>query len=72
MNEGEIMSSPELQLQSEQIDRIIQVAWEDRTTFDAIREQFQLTLGEVIKLMRSHLKPSSFKLWLTRTAGRNT
>ena len=66
------MSSQKPDLQAEQIDRIIQMAWEDRTTFDAIREQFQLTPGQVIKLMRSNLKPSSFKLWRKRTAGRNT
>ena len=55
-----------------QLDRIIQMAWEDRTTFDAIREQFGLEPGEVIKLMRSNLKPSSFKLWRQRTVGRKT
>lgn len=53
-------------------DRIIQMAWEDRTTFDAIREQFGLEPGEVIKLMRKHMKPSSFRLWRKRTDGRNT
>lgn len=66
------MSSQNPDLQPEQIDRIIQMAWEDRTTFDAIRIQFDLTPGEVIKLMRSNLNPSSFKLWRKRTAGRNT
>ncbi len=66
------MPSQKPQLQPVQIDRIIQMAWEDRTTFDAIRDQFQLTPGEVIELMRSNLKPTSFKLWRKRTAGRNT
>lgn len=55
-----------------QTDRIIQMAWEDRTTFDAIREQFGIEPGAVIKLMRSHLKPNSFKLWRKRTVGRTT
>ena len=55
-----------------QLDRVIQMAWEDRTTFDAIREQFGLQPGEVIKLMRANLKPGSFKLWRKRTAGRDT
>jgi len=55
-----------------QTDRIIQMAWEDRTTFDAIREQFGLEPGQVIKLMRKRLKPSSFRLWRARTTGRNT
>ena len=53
-------------------DRIIQMAWEDRTTFDAIRDQFGLEPGQVIKLMRKNLKASSFRLWRKRTAGRDT
>ncbi len=55
-----------------QIDRVIQMAWEDRTTFEAIREQFGLQPGQVIKMMRKHLNPSSFKLWRKRTNGRTT
>ena len=55
-----------------QTDRVIQMAWEDRTTFDAIREQFGLEPGEVIKLMRANLKNNSFKLWRKRTDGRST
>ncbi|MDB4767070.1 TIGR03643 family protein [bacterium] len=55
-----------------QRDRVIQMAWEDRTTFDAIREQFGLEPGEVIKLMRANLKTNSFKLWRKRTDGRST
>ena len=72
MDEDQIMSSPKIPLTADEVDRIIQMAWEDRTTFDAIRIQFNLTPGEVIKLMRLNLKPSSFKLWRKRTAGRNT
>jgi uncharacterized protein (TIGR03643 family) len=60
------------QLTEAQVDRIIQMAWEDRTTFDAIAEQFGLAPGQVIKLMRKHLKPSSFRLWRERTTGRKT
>ena len=48
------------------IDRIIEMAWEDRTTFDAILETFGLNESEVISLMRSNLKPSSFRLWRKR------
>lgn len=58
--------------ESEEIDRIIQMAWEDRTSFDAIKIQFGLSPGDVIKLMRRQLKPSSFRLWRKRTAGRKT
>ncbi len=54
------------------IDRIIMMAWEDRTSFDAIRRQFGLSPGEVIKLMRREMKASSFKLWRRRTEGRVT
>lgn len=60
------------ELTAAQTDRVIQMAWEDRTTFEAIREQFGLEPGQVIKLMRANLKPSSFRLWRTRTTGRNT
>ena len=42
------------------------MAWEDRTPFDAILFQFNLTESQVIKLMRNTLKPSSFKLWNQR------
>lgn len=55
-----------------EIDRIIQMAWEDRTSFEAIRTQFGLTPGEVIKLMRAQMTPSSFKMWRKRTSGRTT
>lgn len=61
-----------LELSVAQLDRIIQMAWEDRTTFDAIRVQFGLEPGEVIKLMRKNLKPSSFRNWRSRTTGRAT
>jgi len=49
-----------------QLDRIIEMAWEDRTPFEAIRYQFGLTEPEVISLMRSTLKESSFRLWRKR------
>jgi uncharacterized protein (TIGR03643 family) len=56
----------------EQIDRIIQMAWEDRTPFDAIQQQFGLSQGQVIELMRSEMESSSFRMWRKRTAGRAT
>ena len=49
-----------------QLDRIIEMAWEDRTPFEAILFQFDLPEKEVIKLMRSNLKESSFKRWRKR------
>ncbi len=54
------------------VSRIIAMAWEDRTSFEAIRLQFELTPGEVIKLMRRELQSSSFRMWRKRTAGRTT
>ncbi len=48
------------------IDRIIEMAWEDRTPFEAIALQFKIQEKDVIKLMRRHLKNSSFKLWRKR------
>ena len=53
-------------------DRIIEMAWEDRTTFEAIEIQFGLKQQDVIKLMRKEMKASSFKLWRERTKGRST
>ena len=53
-------------------DRIIEMAWEDRTTFDAIRIQFGLKEQEVIDLMRTEMKPSSFRMWRERVQGRKT
>jgi len=51
-----------------EIDRIVEMAWEDRTTFDAIKAQFGITQGEVEKLMRRELKHSSFKRWRKRVS----
>ncbi len=56
----------------EQIDRIIEMAWEDRTPFEAIEFQFGLKENDVRKLMRKHMKESSFKMWRKRVKGRKT
>lgn len=48
------------------INRVIEMAWEDRTPFEAIKFQFDLSESQVIKLMRNELKSSSFKLWRKR------
>ena len=57
-------------LSNAEVDRIIEMAWEDRTPFDAIEFQFNLKEKEVIKLMRASLKSSSFKIWRKRVSGR--
>lgn len=56
----------------EDSDRIIQMAWEDRTPFEAIEFQFGLKEKEVIEFMRQNSKPSSFKMWRKRMSGRST
>ncbi|WP_339610447.1 TIGR03643 family protein [uncultured Planktosalinus sp.] len=55
-----------------EIDRIIEMAWEDRTPFEAIEFQFGLNEQEVISLMRKELKLTSFKMWRKRVQGRKT
>jgi len=54
------------------ISRIIEMAWEDRTAFEAIEAQFGLNESAVIDLMRKQMKPSSFRMWRKRVSGRRT
>ena len=53
-------------------DRIIEMAWEDRTPFDAIKLQFGLKEQDVVELMRKNISRNSFKLWRKRVKGRKT
>ena len=55
-----------------EVDRIIEMAWEDRTPLEAIFNQFGLTEKNVIVIMRNNLKSSSFKLWRQRVTGRKS
>jgi uncharacterized protein (TIGR03643 family) len=50
----------------QELDRIIEMAWEDRTPFEAIRFQFGLSEAQVIELMRREMKLSSFRMWRKR------
>jgi uncharacterized protein (TIGR03643 family) len=59
-------------LSAEEEDRVIEMAWEDRTPFDAIEVQFGLPESEVIQLMRRTMKATSFKMWRARVQGRKT
>ena len=59
-------------LSDRDVDRIVEMAWEDRTTFDAIEKQFGIPEKEVIKLMRREMKLSSWKMWRERVQGRST
>lgn len=55
-----------------QIDRIIEMAWEDRTPFEAITFQFGISEQQIIEIMRKEMKSSSFKMWRERVQGRTT
>jgi uncharacterized protein (TIGR03643 family) len=59
-------------LDSATIDRVLEMAWEDRTPFEAIKLQFGLNESQVIALMRREMKASSFRMWRERMSGRNT
>lgn len=54
------------------LSRIIEMAWEDRTPFEAIEQLYGLNQHQLIKLMRKQLKAGSFRLWRARTSGRST
>jgi uncharacterized protein (TIGR03643 family) len=54
------------------VSAVIQMAWEDRTSFETIHERLGLSEPDVIRLMRSELNPSSFKMWRMRMKGRLT
>ena len=60
------------ELTEEEKSRIIEMAWEDRTPFDAIKAQFGLPEQEVKELMRSELKTGSYKAWRKRVSARKT
>ena len=57
---------------SENYDKIIQLAWHDKTSFDEIKRKFNISEDQVIKIMRLNLKPTSFKLWRKRVNGRRS
>ncbi|WP_445938961.1 TIGR03643 family protein [Pseudomonas sp.] len=61
-----------MELTEHEWSRIIEMAWEDRTPFEAIDTQFGLSEAQVIALMRRSLKTGSFKLWRARVSGRQT
>ncbi len=59
-------------LDGSDIGRVIEMAWEDRTPFEAIHSAYGLSEQQVIALMRRELKPRSFRLWRKRVSGRRT
>ena len=60
------------QLEPEDVNRIINMAWEDRTPFEAIEGQFGLSESEVIKLMKHEMRLQNWKKWRARVQGRKT
>lgn len=60
------------QFDTANLSRIIEMAWEDRTPFEAIEQLYGLNESALINLMRGELKPSSFRLWRARVSGRKT
>lgn len=66
------MSIKVTKLSMDDISAVIQMAWEDRTTFETIKERTGLSESDVIKIMRTELRPDSFKLWRKRMKGRIT
>ena len=61
-----------IRMENIDIDRIIEMCWEDRTPFEAIQYQFGLNEKDAIKIMRKNLKSKSFKNWRKRVSGRDT
>jgi uncharacterized protein (TIGR03643 family) len=57
---------------SENYDKIIRLAWHDKTSFDEIKRKLHVNEDDVIKIMRANLKSASFKLWRKRVSGRRS
>ena len=66
------MNKTEETLSEADRSRVIEMAWEDRTPFEAIEANYGLAEKDVIELMRAALKPGSFRLWRKRVSGRRT
>lgn len=61
-----------VKIHTDQISLVIRLAWEDRTSFEELKERTGLSESEVISIMRRELKPSSFRMWRKRVGGRIT
>ena len=64
--------APDTGLTASEVSRVVEMAWEDRTPFEAIEGLFKLNESAVISLMRRNLKQRSFRLWRKRVTGRKT
>ena len=72
INASKVNDVYDRKLSAAQRSRVIEMAWEDRTTFEAIEHSYGLDEAGVIKLMRQELKPASFRLWRKRVSNRAT
>lgn len=72
INASKVNDVYDRKLSAAQRSRVIEMAWEDRTTFEAIEHSYGLNEAGVIKLMRQELKPASFRLWRKRVSNRAT
>ncbi|MAH73399.1 MAG: TIGR03643 family protein [Cellvibrionales bacterium TMED49] len=61
-----------IKVRDDEMSRVIEMAWEDRTPFEAINKAFSLSERDIILLMRSELKQGAFRLWRKRVSGRKT
>ena len=66
------MPAPSTNLSDADISRIIEMAWEDRTPFEAIAAQFSVSESQLIKIMRGNISTGAFKRWRARVTGRKT
>jgi|TARA_B110000908_G_scaffold50120_1_gene61247 uncharacterized protein (TIGR03643 family) len=71
-NVSQLSSPAEAGLTASELSRVVEMAWEDRTPFEAIESLFKLNEPAVRLLMRRNLKPRSFRLWRQRVTGRKT
>ena len=66
------MANVKVPFTEDELSRIVEMAWEDRTPFEAIEHNFGINESAVIKIMRSQVKASSFRLWRERVTSRKT
>ena len=66
------MAKETIHFTESELSRIVEMAWEDRTPFEALEQSFSLNESAVIRVMRSQVKPRSFRLWRQRVTSRKT
>jgi uncharacterized protein (TIGR03643 family) len=66
------MSNKKTRLSKDDLSRLIEMAWEDKTPFEAILNNYDVDESELMKLMQANLKPSSYRLWRKRVKERSS